>query len=112
MARVKRAVHANKKRREVLSKAKGYYGQKSRSYKNAKQQVIDYKATENIIRAIQFYNKKCKLLYISSTSVYDNSEGSEVTIASKLTTNEFDYYSLGKIKIEKLIKDNIKNYVI
>ena len=40
MARVKRAVHANKKRREVLGEAKGYYGQKSRSYRNAKQQVM------------------------------------------------------------------------
>lgn len=40
MARVKRSVHARKKRREVLGQAKGYYGQKSRSYRNAKQQVM------------------------------------------------------------------------
>lgn len=40
MARVKRSVHARKKRREVLSEAKGYYGQKSRGYRNAKQQVM------------------------------------------------------------------------
>lgn len=40
MARVKRAVSAKKKRREVLGQAKGYYGQKSRSYRNAKQQVM------------------------------------------------------------------------
>jgi large subunit ribosomal protein L20 len=39
MPRVKRSVHARKKRRVVLSRAKGYYGAKSRSYKNAKQQV-------------------------------------------------------------------------
>jgi len=39
MARIKRSVHARKKRREVLSAARGYYGAKSRSYKNAKQQV-------------------------------------------------------------------------
>lgn len=39
MARVKRSVHARKKRRTVLSRAKGYYGAKSRSYKNAKEQV-------------------------------------------------------------------------
>lgn len=39
MPRVKRAVHAQKKRREVLSKAKGYYGDKSRKYRAAKEQV-------------------------------------------------------------------------
>ena len=39
MARVKRSVHARKKRRSVLSQARGYYGAKSRSYKNAKEQV-------------------------------------------------------------------------
>jgi len=39
MPRVKRAVAAKKKRRTVLARAKGYYGNKSRSYKAAKEQV-------------------------------------------------------------------------
>ena len=39
MPRVKRAVSANKKRRTVLKRAKGYYGAKSRSYRAAKEQV-------------------------------------------------------------------------
>lgn len=39
MPRVKRAVHAHKKRRTVLKRAKGYYGAKSRSYRAAKEQV-------------------------------------------------------------------------
>src|SRR5512139_3297399 len=39
MPRVKRAVAAKKKRRTVLTRAKGYYGAKSRSYKAAKEQV-------------------------------------------------------------------------
>ncbi|TLM99263.1 MAG: 50S ribosomal protein L20, partial [Actinobacteria bacterium] len=39
MPRVKRAVTAKKKRRTVLTRAKGYYGNKSRSYKAAKEQV-------------------------------------------------------------------------
>ena len=39
MARVKRALNAHKKRRTVMSRAKGYYGAKSRSYKSAKEQV-------------------------------------------------------------------------
>ena len=39
MPRVKRAVHAQKKRRQMLGRAKGYYGAKSRSYRAAKEQV-------------------------------------------------------------------------
>lgn len=39
MARIKRSVSARKKRRATLKEARGYYGAKSRSYKNAKQQV-------------------------------------------------------------------------
>ena len=40
MARVKRSVHAKKKRREVLEQAKGYRGLKKNSYKRAKEQVM------------------------------------------------------------------------
>ncbi len=39
MARVKRSVHARKKRRKVLEQAKGYWGIKKSSYKYAKEQV-------------------------------------------------------------------------
>ncbi len=39
MARVKRAVNAQKKRREVLEIASGYRGQRSRLYRKAKEQV-------------------------------------------------------------------------
>jgi large subunit ribosomal protein L20 len=40
MARVKRSVHAKKKRREVLRKAKGYFGSRSRRYRMAKEQLL------------------------------------------------------------------------
>ena len=40
MAHIKRSVNARKKRRTTLNRAKGYYGAKSRSYRNAKQQVM------------------------------------------------------------------------
>ena len=39
MPRVKRSISAMKKRRTVLSRAKGYYGAKSRQYRPAKEQV-------------------------------------------------------------------------
>jgi large subunit ribosomal protein L20 len=39
MPRVKRSVHARKKRRKVLAQAKGYWGLKKSSYRYAKEQV-------------------------------------------------------------------------
>ncbi len=40
MARVKRAVHSKKHRKSTLKKAKGYYGNKSRSFRAANEQVM------------------------------------------------------------------------
>ena len=40
MARVKRAVNAQKKRREILEQASGYRGQRSRLYRKAKEQML------------------------------------------------------------------------
>ena len=39
MPRVKRAVHARKKRAKLLGQAKGYYGRKKSSYRFAREQV-------------------------------------------------------------------------
>jgi large subunit ribosomal protein L20 len=38
--RVKRSVHARKKRRKVLGEARGYFGQGHVSYRKAKEQII------------------------------------------------------------------------
>ena len=40
MARVKRSVHAKKKRREILDAAKGYTGTRRKRYRAAKEQVM------------------------------------------------------------------------
>jgi large subunit ribosomal protein L20 len=40
MARVKRAVHGKKHRRTTLERAQGFYGNKSRSYRAANEQVM------------------------------------------------------------------------
>ena len=40
MTRVKRSVHAKKKRRATLERAKGYRGDASRNYKKAKETVM------------------------------------------------------------------------
>lgn len=41
MARVKRAVHAHKKRRIILEDSKGYNGQRSRLYRKAREQQLN-----------------------------------------------------------------------
>ncbi|MGA8296386.1 MAG: 50S ribosomal protein L20 [Acidimicrobiales bacterium] len=40
MARIKRAVQAKKGHKKVLRQARGYYGNKSRSYRSANEQVM------------------------------------------------------------------------
>ena len=40
MARVKRSVHGRKHHRAVLEQAKGYYGNKSRTYRSANEQLM------------------------------------------------------------------------
>ena len=71
MARVKRAVASRKHRRAVLEQAQGYYGNKSRSYRAANEQVMhslqyayrDRRARKGEFRRlwIQRINAACRL---------------------------------------------------
>lgn len=57
MPRVKRSVHARKKRRKVLEEAKGYRGTKHSSYKRAKEQVsrsLNYAYRDRRVRKRDF----------------------------------------------------------
>lgn len=40
MPRIKRAVHARKKKKKVLEMTSGYYGAKSKNYRKAKEQLL------------------------------------------------------------------------
>lgn len=71
MARVKRGVHAKKKHKAVLGKAKGYYGNRSRSFRAANEAVMhagqyafrDRRARKGEMRRlwIQRINAGCRL---------------------------------------------------
>jgi large subunit ribosomal protein L20 len=75
VARAKRAVHSKKHRRATLERAKGYYGNKSRSYRAANEQVMhslqyafrDRRARKGEFRKlwIQRINAACRLNDIS-----------------------------------------------
>ena len=73
-------------------------------------ELTDYKGTENIIKAINYYNEKCFLIYASTTSVYDSSLSGSVK--EKIKQDELTNYSYNKYETEKLIKDKLKNYTI
>ncbi len=71
MARVKRGVVAKRRHKKVLKQAKGYYGNKSRSFRAANEQVLhsgqyafrDRRATKGVFRRlwIQRINAACRL---------------------------------------------------
>ncbi len=71
MARVKRAVHARKKHKAILEKAKGYYGDRSRTFRSANEQVLhsgqyafrDRRAKKGEFRSlwIQRINAGCRI---------------------------------------------------
>lgn len=75
MARVKGGVHAKKKRRAVLGKAKGYYGNRSRTFRSANEAVMhagqyafrDRRARKGEMRRlwIQRINAACRIHEIS-----------------------------------------------
>ena len=66
MARIKRGVTAHKKHKKVLSKAKGYYGARSRVYRVAKQAVI--KAAQYAYRDRRQRKRQFRQLWITRIS--------------------------------------------
>ena len=77
-------------------------------YHNSRE--IEYNGTENIIKAINKYNKNCFLIYASTTSLYDNSLGANVK--ENIKVEELSNFSSLKYELENLIKDKLTNYTI
>lgn len=73
-------------------------------------ELVEYNGTENIVKAINFYNKDCFLVYASATTVYGDIK--EANVRTKTNVTEIDYYSSNKLKIEELIKTKVKKYTI
>lgn len=73
-------------------------------------EIVDYNGTENIIKAINYYNQKCFLLYASTTSLYDSSLSGN--IKEKIIESDLTNYSYNKYNTENLIRKKLKNYTI
>lgn len=94
MARVKRSVHAKKSRRVVLERAKGYYGNKSRSWRAANEQVMhsgnyafrDRRARKNEFRRlwIQRINAACRQHGVSYSRFIAGLKASGIEVDRKM----------------------------
>ncbi len=74
---------------------------------------VDYYGTKTIVDAIKDYNPSCFFLYASSTSVYGiQKDYEDISVDTVSKIDDYDYYSKYKLKCEKYIKSNIKNYSI
>lgn len=79
------------------------------NYKKELSELIDLNTTEIIVRAINYYNPKCQIIYASTTTLYGPKTGA---VDNKIEIDEDDYYSVNKYKAEKMIIKKAKNYVI
>src|SRR3954469_14286834 len=94
MARVKTAVHSKKRRRTTLERAKGYYGNKSRSRRAANEQVMhsmqyayrDRRARKGEFRKlwIQRINAACRLNDISYSRFIAGLKAAEIEVDRKI----------------------------
>jgi large subunit ribosomal protein L20 len=119
MARVKRAVHSKKRRRVVLARASGYYGNKSRSYRAANEQVMkslqyayrDRRARKGDMRRlwIQRINAACRANGTSYSRFMAGLRVAEVEVDRKIladlaVTDEAAFASLVAVANEALAK--------
>ena len=97
MPRIKRAVTAHKKRRTMLTRAKGYYGAKSRTYRTAKEQVqhsmqYAYRDRRNKKREIRRLwitriNAACRLNDMSYSQFMNGLKKAEITLDRKILSD-------------------------
>ena len=108
MARVKRAVHSKKHRRATLERAKGYYGNKSRSYRAANEQVrhsLQYAFRDRRARKGEF--RKLWIQRISYSRVINGLKLAQVEVDRKVladlaVTDPAAFAALVKVASEAL----------
>jgi large subunit ribosomal protein L20 len=108
MARVKRAVHAKKKRRVILERAKGYYGHRSRTVRAANEAVMhaqqyafrDRRAKKGEFRRlwIQRINAACRIYDMSYSRFINglNAAGIEVDrkVLADIAVHDIDAFGV------------------
>ncbi len=94
MARVKRGVHAKKKHKAILKKAKGYFGDRSRTFRSANEAVLhagqyafrDRRAKKGEFRSlwIQRINAGCRQHDLSYSRFIDGLNKAGVQVDRKV----------------------------
>jgi large subunit ribosomal protein L20 len=100
MTRVKRSLHAKKKRREVLERAKGFRGEANSSYKRAKEAVM--KADSYAYRDRRNRKRDFRRLWIQRINAAARQEGmsySQFMHGLKLAGIEIDRKVLADIAV-------------
>ena len=100
MARVKRAVHSRKHRRSVLEAAQGYYGNKSRSYRAAHEQVmhsLQYAYRDRRVRKREF--RKLWIVRINAACRMRGMRYSQLIVGLQLAQVELDRKTLATLAI-------------
>jgi large subunit ribosomal protein L20 len=100
MTRVKRSVHARKKRREVLERAKGFRGEAHSSYKRAKEAVM--KADAYAYRDRRNRKRDFRRLWITRINAAARREGmsySELMHGLRVAEVELDRKVLADIAV-------------
>jgi large subunit ribosomal protein L20 len=100
MARVKRGVAAKKRHKKVLKQAKGYYGNKSRSFRAANEQLLhsgqyafrDRRAKKGEFRRlwIQRINAACRLNDMSYSRFIAGLNAAEIDVDRKILADLAD----------------------
>ncbi len=126
MARVKRSVTSRKRRKATLNRAKGYYGNKSRSWRAANEQVMhslryayrDRRARKGDFRRlwIQRINAACRQHEINYSSFIAGLKAADVEVDRKmlaeLAVNDSEAFAklveLAKSALAKAAKDAAK----
>jgi large subunit ribosomal protein L20 len=100
MSRVKRGIHARKKRRATLERAKGYRGVRSKSYKRAKEALL--KADSYAYRDRRNRKRDFRRLWITRINAAARREGmtySELMYGLRVAQVELDRKVLADIAV-------------
>jgi ribosomal protein L20 len=97
MARVKRGVHAKKKHKAIMKKAKGYYGDRSRTFRSANEAVMhagqyafrDRRAKKGEFRSlwIQRINAGCRVHDMSYSRFINGLQKAGVEVDRKVLSD-------------------------
>lgn len=73
--------------------------------------ITEYSVVENFVRAINYYNPDCHLIYASSTGVYGNNLDN-YSVKSKPKQNHENSFLKYKLKSETRINSKLNNFTI